>query len=182
MPLIKTDKTVKDVLLNVHQDVLTNFLSVHDEIVVLTDKYLFEPIMTKLTKIIELEKVFKKLNAPYVKFKFDVEYDNFGSYTASNGLDVYQYFMESEKIIQSLLNSGFIKEETISESEKTTEKSEEILTQPKHTEIKEKVFKINQEDYQQVTDKIISLPDGGTVIKINFDDQVFIYNRKVNFN
>ena len=120
-------KKIDDVIADTHQDMLVNFLSIHDELVFIVDKHLFKPIFNKIVKMAELREVFDKLGMKYITFKFDVEYDNFGSYTASESFDVYKYDIDGsqmgDKIIyrfdsfeqfeKDVVNLKLIKDKTI---------------------------------------------------------------------
>jgi len=105
MPLIKLDKTMKEVMLNLHQDLFINNFSVHDEIVNIMDRFLHQPLALQMVRIIELQKVFNQVGYPYITFKFDVEYDKWGSYTATSSLNPYTYHLEIMK--WQLLENGF---------------------------------------------------------------------------
>ena len=72
MGFVECDKTKKDLLIGLHQDMLSNNFSVHDETVQVVDKYLSEPIMRNMVKLVELDKIFSQVNLPFIQFKFDL--------------------------------------------------------------------------------------------------------------
>ena len=109
MFVAKSNKTIKDLLVNLHQDLFINNFSVHDEIVNLIDRHLHRPLALQMVRLIELQNVFNRLKVPYITFKFDVEFDKWGSYTATSALNPYKYHLD---ITKHLLESrGFEKED-----------------------------------------------------------------------
>lgn len=110
MPLISSNKTIGNIFENCHQDVVINAMSIHDELTMITDKYLFPAISVKMAQIAELPNIFDKIGFPFIKFQFDFEFDKWGSYTASSSTDPYEYWLKSQELM-SKYNFTPIKEE-----------------------------------------------------------------------
>ena len=177
MPLVSIDKSREDLLLNLHQDMLINNFSVHDETIQIVDKKLAEPIMEQLVKISELSKVFSQIDIPFIQFKFDVEYDKWGSYTASDAIDVYKYNYDR---IKNKLGNNFSNESTISpklkvQQHQPVDEYEDVPINDEPLVFEYKIKKYSEE----VVDKINNLPDGEDIFVLYIDDAPFTYNRAV---
>ena len=79
---------------NVHQDMASLFLSVHDEADLVVDRHLLKPVMVGLNKVAEAKMLFDRFGLPFINFYFDNEYDDWGSFTASGGFNPYKYMLD----------------------------------------------------------------------------------------
>jgi len=173
MPFIECNKSREDLLRGLHQDTFINIFSVHDETVQSLDKRLAQPIMTRMIQMAELDKIFSQVDLPFIKFKFDVEYDKFGSYTASQAFDVYEYAMESYKIMR-----GYNKDTDSSPDAKEDNNKNEVLEEPTiHTLKYDSV-----ESFQKEMPQIDALPDGDTILVVIIQSIPFTYKRLVSIN
>jgi hypothetical protein len=85
------DKSLDDVLVNVHQDYVNMVLSIHDEVDLVMDKRLMEGISWSLTKEAECKDIYDRFGFRYVNIFFDIEYnkDN-GSFAVNSDFNVYK--------------------------------------------------------------------------------------------
>lgn len=200
MPLIKSDKTMKDLLVNLHQDLFINNFSVHDEIVNIMDRFLHQSLALQMVKIIELKKVFDQIGYPYITFRFDVEYDKWGSYTATSALNPYKYDLEITKF--SLKNKGFVEEkqeeivdnnpainiaENAIECKKDTQESQEKVSLnengKKESESRTKEIKVfSYNEFLQFLEKISSLNSGSDTLIVVLPDNSRFRKEKVNID
>lgn len=93
MPLVGVDKTIDEVIRDNHFDMVVIWGSIHDEVDLLVDSYLFKPILLNLNIIAELRKIFAKFGIEFISFFMDNEYDKFGSFTASTNAHIEVYSM-----------------------------------------------------------------------------------------
>lgn len=82
---------------NVHQDMAALFLSIHDEVDLVVDRFLLKAIMVELSKVAESKWIFDRFGFPYINFYFDNEFDQWGSFTATGGFNPYKYALDSLK-------------------------------------------------------------------------------------
>ena len=188
MPLIDTSKTWDDYLVGLHQDMLVNFLSVHDEVVVLVDKHLAQSIMTNCVKIAQLDKIFDKVGVPYITFKFDIEYDEWGSYTAHKQFDVYKYSLLQQQMLSNGFISSVVEGDTVSTDGEKTVPDENLTMEASaddgesvldnENKVIEVVLPVYDDDIIQ---KLISVPDGTTTLIVTVEGLSFTYSRKVDY-
>ena len=76
-------------LRDVHQDRLAIFLTVHDEVVFAVDDRFKFTLMTNVSRIAENKKIMDSLGYPFMNPYFDLEYDQWGSYTAKDKCNYY---------------------------------------------------------------------------------------------
>ena len=89
---VDTNKSLEDFLAGVHQDYYSNFLNVHDEADYIVDEHVMRPLLVHINKISENKVLFDSLcKMPFINFKFDNEYDDHGSFTASRAFNPYEY-------------------------------------------------------------------------------------------
>lgn len=74
-------------------------LTVHDEIDYLTDFSILKPLTKKLSQYLDISVYYKKFNVPYIRYLFDIEYDEWGAWTAGKSVDVYQMPISREEKI-----------------------------------------------------------------------------------
>jgi len=175
MPFIKCNKSREDLLRGLHQDTFISIFSVHDETVQILDKRLAQPIMTRTIQMTELDKIFSQIGLPFIKFKFDVEYDQFGSYTAAKAFDIYEYAVESYKIMH-----GYYDKDKTNDTPATEEDSnkQEVLEELSiHTMEYDSI-----KSFQKDLPKINALPDGDTVLVVIVESIPFTYKRLVSIN
>lgn len=166
MPLVSVNKTKDDLLIGLHQEYFVQCLSVHDETVQLVDKKLAQPIMLEAIKIAELNKLFKQIDLPFISFKFDVEYDEWGSYTAAKGFNISQYDVDTTR---KFMGKGFIpsipKKETPEEPKKDNPVS---------------VFEHKIEEYDEdVITAIQALPPGDDIFVLYVGSTPFTFAKTV---
>jgi len=175
MPLIQPiSNTIDDLLIGLHQDYLINFLSVHDETVQLVDKKLAQPIMLETIKIAELNKLFEQIDLPFISFKFDVEYDDYGSYTAAKGFNISQYDVDTTR---KFMGKGFIPADaSVMDPPKPAVHKEEI---PK-VDSNPSVFEYHVKEYDEnIITAIQALPPGNDTFVLYVDNTPFTFAKTV---
>lgn len=121
------------VLRDVQQDQASSWLSIHDEADLEANTTLLKPIMLEINKIAELRQVFASFNMPYLAFFMDNEYDDHGSFTASNNAHIEMYgmnFKGNKKFIPKP-KSFFVFDMTKVEDVKIIEGHHELLIHTK---------------------------------------------------
>ena len=74
-------------------------LTVHDEIDYLTDYSFLKPLTKKFSQYLDISAYYKKFNVPFIRYLFDIEFDEWGSWTAGKSVDVYQMPISREEKI-----------------------------------------------------------------------------------
>jgi len=78
--MTQIDKNLKPFILeNGNIELITPFNVIHDEVDVLIDNTLLKPIINGLYPKIKLPELSEIHKLPYIKFRFDIEYDLKGS-------------------------------------------------------------------------------------------------------
>ena len=166
----KINVPINDVIKGIHQDYMVNFLSIHDETVQISDKFLFKPIMRQFVKIAELPQIFSKTQIPFIQFKFDVEYDEWGSYTSNNKFEVYEYDVETLKLLKE---KGFSKnnvDQNVQNVKKDKKKQRETIS-----------VTITEEDTDKIR-RIDSVKSGNVELYVFFNDEKYKYERLVDID
>lgn len=140
-------------LREVQQDQMSIWLSIHDEIDLTVNTRLMKPILVNVNKITELRPIFKSFNMPYLSFYMDNEYDEYGSFTASENARVDLYDMNFHPIKNPTVKINIYV--NIPLEQKT------------------------EEDIQKIVPLLSSLGDGKITISIKLDNGNFTLNRRV---
>jgi hypothetical protein len=72
-------------------------LTVHDEIDYLADFSILKPLTKKLSQALDISEYYKKYNVPFIRYLFDIEYDEWGAWTAGKAVDVYSLPVSREE-------------------------------------------------------------------------------------
>jgi hypothetical protein len=91
MAFIRVDKTVDDVLCETHVDYINLWACVHDEGDLYVPTALRSAIMKKVTSLVSLKELLDKYKLPGLSMSYDVEFDKWLSWTASDSVDIYTY-------------------------------------------------------------------------------------------
>jgi hypothetical protein len=168
MAFQKVDKTVDDILLGTHVDYINCWASVHDEGDLYVPKVLRNPIMKKVTALTSLKELLDKYKLPGVSMSYDVEFDDWNSWTAAKSVDIYAYpENQKESVLRDMWEKS--KELDIKPSVEETSKGK-VIIKPYH-EVDEDWLKA-----------ITSLPDGNDVVRIKSEEDAFFeYERKVEY-
>lgn len=173
MAFVETNKSLDDILLGTHTDYIHAWATVHDEVDFTVPTALSAPIMKQITATCSLKELLDKFQLPGVAMSYDVEFDKYGSWTASSSVDVYQYPL------------NHIHSEYLSElKDIKTKLHEKTDTNPNQEAVspKQNIVTI---PYDKVTEQLLlqiqTLPDGfDTVIVSHPDGTQFQFNRSVN--
>lgn len=198
---IDTDKTIKDFKLEVHQDYLMPFMVIHDEVDYICDTFLMKPIMTKVARISEVIKVFDKIGYKFVRFVFDLEYDKYSSFTASNSFSQYEYQMKkfdnTKKVIVETKKEMSIdhgKSAIMQDNEKIEVEPEEDNTlyinetfdddfynndDEIYPEVRDIYIKVDDDNIIEFLQKINELPDGEMTLFVIVNNEMWEYGRKL---
>jgi len=129
----ETNRTLEEYKRNIHQSYLATFLVIHDEFDFLVDRFLLEPLSAKVADLLEQREIFNRLGYKFVRFKFDIEYDDDGSFVPSKTLNAIEYNLRKYKRLSDK-DFGFTPDsKSPSRPEETTIKSNEPITQPTKT-------------------------------------------------
>lgn len=196
---VKTTKTIKDFKLEVHQDYLMPFMVIHDEVDYICDTFMMKPIMTKVGRLSEVTKVFDKIGYKFVRFVFDLEYDKYSSFTASNSFSQYEYSMKKfnnnkEVIVQTkkeaLIDHG---KSAIMQDNEKVEIEEDIKYVDEtfdddfydneddevYPEVKDIYVKLDDDNLIEFLQKANDLPDGEMTLFVIINNEMWEYERKL---
>ena len=110
---IETNKTIDEYKIGLHQNYLATFLVIHDEFDLLVDRFMVDALSAKIADILENRKIFGKLGYSFVRFKFDVEYDEWGSFTPQKTLNAIEYALKKYEVYDDKTFNKIILEEDI---------------------------------------------------------------------
>jgi len=171
MAFIKTDKSMDDILLGTHTDYVTPWVTVHDEVDYSTLKFLKTPIMKDAAHLTDLSDIIAKFKLPGLSLSYDVEFDEWDSWTASSDVNVYDYpgnHVESEYI--SKLAKSKLNDIKVNLDESNIKVTGKIITIP--------INKVNESTLKSISE----LEDGlDSVIIESGKGSYFHYERKVNY-
>ncbi len=178
MAFQKVDKTIDQVLLGTHTDYINCWALVHDEGDLFVPVELRNPIMKKVTSLVSLKELLDKYKLPGVSMSYDVEFDDWGSWTASKSVDVYAYpENKGEGILRELWQKSKDSGRTTTVAPTPAPVAAEpvgsgkTITQPFHL--------VTEEWLQSLS----ALPDGeDTVFVETGEGNLFEYNRKVAYS
>lgn len=198
---VDTTKTIKDFKLEVHQDYLMPFMVIHDEVDYICDTFMMKPIMTKVSRISEVVKVFDKIGYKFVRFVFDLEYDKYSSFTASNSFSQHKYQMKkfdnSKQVVVETKKEAPIdhgKSAIMQDNEKEEVEVEENITIVDETfdddfynseddeiypNIKDIYIKVDDDNILEFLQNVTDLPDGEMTLFVIVNNEMWEYERKL---
>jgi hypothetical protein len=151
-------KDVNYYIRRVKTEMAHTFLTVHDEIDFVADRSILFALCKRMSQLLDISKYYAKYNVPYIRYLFDVEYDNWGAWTASESIKVYSSPLTREE-------NEAIKEykASIKFSENNAEPEEEEV-------VEETEISIKLADLLWTSEELISalekLPQGNTTLKV----------------
>lgn len=196
---VETTKTIKDFKLEVHQDYLMPFMVIHDEVDYICDTFMMKPIMTKVGRLSEVTKVFDKIGYKFVRFVFDLEYDKYSSFTASNSFSQYEYSMKKfnnnkEVIVQTKKEAPIDHgKSAIMQDNEKVEIEEDIKYVDEtfdddfydneddevYPEVKDIYVKLDDDNLIEFLQKANDLPDGEMTLFVIINNEMWEYERKL---
>lgn len=196
---VETTKTIKDFKLEVHQDYLMPFMVIHDEVDYICDTFMMKPIMTKVGRLSEVTKVFDKIGYKFVRFVFDLEYDKYSSFTASNSFSQYEYSMKKfdnnkEVTIQTKKEapidhgkSAIMQDNEKVEIEENIKYVDEAFDDDfydneddeVYPEVKDIYVKLDDDNLVEFLQKANDLPDGEMTLFVIINNEMWEYERKL---
>lgn len=196
---VDTNKTIKDFKLEVHQDYLMPFMVIHDEVDYICDTFMMKPIMTKVSRISEVVSVFDKIGYKFVRFVFDLEYDEYSAFTASKSFSQYEYQMKKfdntkQVIVETKKETSIdhgksaIMQDNHKEEIKLNIKDDSICINESfdddfydenHTEVKDIYIKVDSDNIIEFLQKVNSLPDGEMTLFVIINNEMWEYERKL---
>lgn len=191
MPFVDTDKTMDELLLGTHTDYIDVWVSVHDEVDLVVPEYLRNPIMKRVVSEISLKDVLDKFKLSGLGLSFDVEFDKWQAWTASDSVAIYKYpkTQQEDSFMQKLANSlkslKPIKKSTSETQAPKPEPTPSVKSEPKPKETVSKPKKVRipiAKVTKELLTKISKLPDGRDIIVVQYDDKTeFVYQRRVTY-
>ena len=89
---------IDEYLLRSHTDYINTWASVHDECDFTVPVYLRNAIMKKVANIASLKDLLDKYKLTGLSMSYDIEFDDFGSWTAGDSEDIYVYPNNREEL------------------------------------------------------------------------------------
>lgn len=169
MPFVTpTQPNLDAYLVKSHVDYLNIWASVHDEGDFTVLQFLRNAIMKTTVDEVSLKDLLDKYNLPGLGMSYDVEFDEFLSWTAGESVNVYEYpTTKNEKIMYHLWLES--KKNRLRPNIQSSDEGR-IITQPFHLADKEWL--------KMITD----LPEGKDKLLIQTsEDQLFEYERLVTY-
>ena len=98
MGLIKSkSKNLEFYLRRIKTETANMILTVHDEIDYLADFSILNVLTKKMSLYLDISEYYRKYAVPYIRYLFDIEYDEWGAWTAGKSIDVYQMPISREE-------------------------------------------------------------------------------------
>jgi len=166
---------------DVQQDLFIPFNTVHDEIDYLIDSNMFKPLLKKIINISALKKVMGKLKLPYINILFDVEYDEYNSWTAKKDIDIYQVALHEEehkwrKKYQDLYSK-------LSQKRSDTNKKEPLKSSSKENQVSSNIIELvlpEKEMTEELLEKIQKSSEGNIRLGVNVNGDIMWYSKLIN--
>lgn len=168
MPFIPTEKSMDEILCGTFVDYLNVWATVHDEGDLLVPTELRDAIMKKVTNLGSLKDLIDKYKLSGLAMSFDVEFDDWGSWTADKSVDIYTY--PNHHIEQATFDAWKEYAAKDLRPNVTVAQKGKVITRP--------LTGISQE----WLDALSKLPSGDDTILIQTDtEEFFEYERKVQY-
>lgn len=166
MPLVSTQETMDEILCGTFVDYINTWATVHDEADLIVPTFLRDAIMNKVVSLASLKDLLDKYGLPGLAMSFDVEFDKWGSWTASSSVDIYSY---PSNAIECAAHEAWAEYATCNLKPSITVAQEgRVVTRPL------------ADVTQSWLDEMKLLPDGVDTILIQTDgSEFFEYERKV---
>lgn len=139
-------------------------LTVHDEIDYIADNSILKPLTKKLSQFLDISSYYKRFKVPYIRYLFDVEYDEFGAWTAGKAIDVYKEPLNKEEhtAIKAYKEALAILKGSVAESkEESSETLDKIKVDFINVDIKTEEF----------VSELEKLPEGNTILRVKISDK-----------
>ncbi len=156
-------------LVRTHTDYINTWASVHDECDFTVPKFLRDAVMKKVSGIASLKDLLDKYKLPGISMSYDIEWDNYGSWTAGKSTDIYIYPKNREEL-------KFYK---LWVDSKSNQLKPNIVPEDDG-----KIVEVNMTDINKDwLDKLKSLPDGkDKVLMKSGENDFFEYERLVDYS
>lgn len=91
MPLLETDiMDINTHARNMKCEMSSTFLTIHDEGDFICDRAILYPLTKKMSTLLDISEYYRKGWHKFIRYLFDVEYDEWGSFTALKSIPVYE--------------------------------------------------------------------------------------------
>jgi hypothetical protein len=166
----------KDYLLNIQQDILIPYTTVHDEVDIGVEDYLLQPLLKKVIDKFTAKKIIDSFKMPYLNFLYDTEFSNTGSWSGEGyeGVDGFSPYEYPRTRKEALAREKFLY--AVGALEEEIKKSDSVTTIEEFTTTLEVLKKcgITSEKLKKYAVK-----KNGVLLKIKKDGKILNYSSLV---